>query len=314
MQPEILMVGPMLPQTMQSLEQTYTVHRLWEAPDKPALLAQVGPRIRGIATTGSVGARTEIMAALPRLEVIAVFGVGVDAVDLAQARARGIALSTTPEVLTEDVADLALALMLAVSRRIVQYDAYVRSGQWPKSGEPPLTHKVSRKKAGILGLGRVGKALAQRLAALDMEVSYYDLNPAPHLPYRQAASPLELAQHSDYFIVTAAGGAATRKLVNQEILQAIGPQGYLVNVSRGSIVDEEALVAALKSGALAGAGLDVFASEPHPDPALLEMENVVLQPHMASGTLETRTAMGQLVLANLAAHFAGKPLLTPYVW
>lgn len=310
MKPEVLMIGKLMPQVIQALEEAYTAYRYWEAADKAALLAEVGPRIRGVATTGSQGLRAELMAALPKLEIVAVYGVGLDAVDLAQARARGIPVTTTPDVLTADVADMALALMLAVSRRIVLYDQYVRSGEW-QQGEPPLTRKVSGKKAGILGMGRVGRALAKRLAAMDMEIAYLDVYPDPNLPYRPADSLLELAQHSDYLIVTAAGGEGTRKLVNAEVFSAMGAEAFLINVARGSIVDEEALVEALQKGQIAGAGLDVFANEPNLPEALKAMPKVVLQPHMASGTLETRWAMGDLVIQNLAAHFAGQPLLTP---
>lgn len=311
MKPEILIMGRMMPHVMEALESTYTAHRFWEASDKAALLSEVGPRIRGVATSGSIGLRTEVMAALPKLEVVAVYGVGLDAVDLPQAKLRSISVTTTPDVLTADVADMAVALLLAVSRRIVQYDGYVRAGEWPQKGEPPLTRKVSGKRAGILGMGRVGRALAKRLAAMDMEISYLDVFQDPSLPYRVVNSLQELASSNDYLIVAAAGGEGTRKLVNAEIFAAMPDDSFLINVSRGSILDEEALIAALQSGQIAGAGLDVFYSEPNPLPALLTMPNVVLQPHMASGTLETRRAMGDLVIGNLEAHFAGKPLLTP---
>jgi D-3-phosphoglycerate dehydrogenase len=311
MKPDLLMMGKLMPHVMEALERAYQAHRYWEAPDKAALLSEVGPRIRGVATTGSIGLRTAAMAALPKLEIVSVYGVGLDAVDLAQAKARGIHVTTTPDVLTADVADMGVALLLAVSRRIVAYDAYVRAGEWPKKGEPPLTRKASGKRAGILGMGRVGRALAKRLAALDMGIAYFDVAQDPSLPYRAVGSLRELAASSDYLIITAAGGEATRKLVNSEIFALMPEDSFLINVSRGSIVDEEALVAALQQGQIAGAGLDVFYSEPNPHPALLEMPNVVLQPHMASGTLETRRAMGDLVIDNLAAHFAGQPLLTP---
>lgn len=311
MKPDVLMMGKLMPHVMEALEGAYQTHRYWEAPDKAALLAEIGPRIRGVATTGSIGLRGEVMAALPSLEVVAVYGVGLDAVDLVQAKARDISVTTTPDVLTADVADMAVALLLAVSRRIVPYDAYVRAGEWPQKGEPALTRKASGKRAGVLGMGRVGRAVAQRLAAMDMDIAYLDVFQDPALPYRPANSLLELAAHCDYLIVTAAGGEATRKLVNAEVFAAMPNDAFLINVSRGSVVDEEALVEALKSGQLAGAGLDVFYSEPNPHPELLKMVNVVLQPHMASGTLETRRAMGDLVIGNLEAHFAGKPLLTP---
>jgi hydroxypyruvate reductase len=309
--PEILMIGPMMPQVMTRLESSYQVHRYWEAADKAEFLAQCA-NVRGIATTGSLGASGEIISALPKLELICVYGVGVDAVDLAQAKTRGIPVTTTPDVLTADVADMALALLLAVSRNILPYDAYVRSGDWPNKGEPPLTRTLNGKRAGILGFGRVGKAVAKRLTAMDMTVSYLDPSPEPSMPYRTATTLVDLAKDSDVLIVTAAGGEKTRKLVNEKVLEALGNNGILINVSRGSIVDEDALVRALQNGKIAGAGLDVFANEPKVPEALTTMTNVVLQPHMASGTLETRTAMGELVIGNLEAHFAGQPLLTPY--
>ncbi len=311
MKPEVLMMGKMMPHVMEALEGAYQIHRYWETPDKAALLAQVGPAIRGVATNGAIGLKGELMSALPGLEVIAVYGVGLDAVDLVQAKSRGIPVTTTPDVLTADVADMAVALMLAVSRRIVQYDGYVRAGSWAQKGDPPLTRKVSEKRAGILGMGRVGRALAKRLGAMDMQISYLDVFQDPALPYRAVSNLQELAASNDYLIVTAAGGDGTRRMVNAEIFAAMPPDSFLINVSRGSIVDEEALVEALQQGTIAGAGLDVFYSEPNPLSALLQMPNVVLQPHMASGTLETRRAMGDLVIGNLKAHFSGQPLLTP---
>lgn len=311
MKPEILMMGKMMPHVMEALETSYHVHRYWETPDKAVLLSSIAPRVRAVATNGGIGLRGELMAALPKLELVAVYGVGLDAVDLVQAKERGIFVTTTPDVLTDDVADMALALMLAVSRQIVQYDAYVRSGEWSKKGEPTLTRKVSGKQVGILGMGRVGRALATRLSALSMKIAYLDIYRDIALTHEPIDTLIALAAMSDYLIVTAAGGAQTHKIVNTEVFAAMKPESYLINVSRGSIVDEQALVEALQSGKIAGAGLDVFYSEPNPNPALFTMPNVVLQPHMASGTLESRHAMGDLVIRNLEAHFAGKPLLTP---
>jgi hydroxypyruvate reductase len=311
MKEELLMMGKMMPHIMETLATNYQVHRYWEAPDKAALLSSIAPRVRAVATNGGLGLRGELMAALPKLELVAVYGVGLDAVDLLQAKERGISVTTTPDVLTEDVADMALALMLAVSRQIVQYDAYVRSGDWSNKGEPPLTRKVSGKQVGILGMGRVGRALATRLSALSMKIAYLDIHRDIALTHEPIDTLITLAAMSDYLVVTAAGGAHTHKIVNAEVFAAMKPESYLINVSRGSIVDEEALVEALQQSKIAGAGLDVFYSEPNPNPALFAMPNVVLQPHMASGTLESRYAMGDLVIRNLEAHFAGKPLLTP---
>jgi hydroxypyruvate reductase len=309
MKPEILIVGPMMPQLMVALERDYIVHRLWEAPDRDALLEKIGPNVKAIATNGGLGASGSLINALPNLEIIAVFGVGVDAIDLSLAKKRGIPVATTQGVLTEDVADMALALLLATARQIVVGDQYVRAGQWPR-GEMALTRRVNGKRVGILGLGRIGKAVAKRLEALNMKISYSGRNELD-LPYAYYAEPVKMAGDVEFFVVTSAGGNATRKIVNRPVLEALGPNGILINVSRGSVVDEEALIHALKEGKLGGAGLDVFASEPNVPEELKSMPNVVLQPHHASGTIETRSAMGDLVARNLEAHFAGKPLLTP---
>jgi hydroxypyruvate reductase len=310
MKPEILMVGPLMPACMAALEREYTVQRLWQAPEPDAFLKQIGSRARAIVTNGALGASASLIEALPRLEVIVSYGAGVDAIDLPLAKKRGIPVTTTPDVLTEDVADMALALLLATSRRIVAADQYVRSGQWA-GGEMALTRRVSGKSIGILGLGRVGRALAKRAEAMNMIISYADRQ-AVDVAYAFYPELAKMAANADFLVVTAAGGAGTRKAINRAVLEALGPEGILVNVARGSIVDEEALVQALKEGKLGGAGLDVFAREPHLPEELKSMPNVVLQPHHASGTVETRSAMADLVVRNLEAHFAGKPLLTPF--
>jgi hydroxypyruvate reductase len=310
MKPEILMVGPMMPQLMAALERDYIVHRLWEAPERDALLKKIGSNVKAIATNGALGASGSLINALPNLEIIALYGVGVDAIDLSLAKKRGIPVTTTPDVLTEDVADMALALLLATARRIVTGDQYVRTGQWAR-GEMALTRRVNGKRVGILGLGRVGKALAKRLEALNMKISYTNRKELD-VPYAYYRDLVKMAGDVDFLVVTAAGGDATRKIVNRPVLEALGPNGILINVSRGSIVDEKALIHAIKEGNLGGAGLDVFASEPNVPEELKSMPNVVLLPHHASGTIETRSAMGDLVARNLEAHFAGKPLLTPF--
>lgn len=310
MKPEILMVGPMMPQLMAALERDYIVHRLWEAPERDAFLEQIGSKVKAIATNGALGASGSLINALPNLEIIALYGVGVDAIDLSLAKKRGIPVTTTPDVLTEDVADMALALLLATARRIVVGDQYIRTGQWAR-GEMALTRRVNGKRVGILGLGRVGKALAKRLEALNMKISYTNRKELD-VPYAYYRDLVKMAGDVDFLVVTAAGGDATRKIVSRPVLEALGPNGILINVSRGSIVDEKALIHAIKEGNLGGAGLDVFASEPNVPDELKSMPNVVLQPHHASGTIETRSAMGDLVARNLEAHFAGKPLLTPF--
>ena len=311
MKPEILMVGPLTPACMDALERGYTVHRLWQAPDPDAFLKQIGPAVRAIVTNGARGASASLIQALPRVEVIVSYGVGTDAIDLALAKARGIPVTTTPDVLTEDVADMALALLLATSRRIVAGDQYVRGGRWESAGEMALTRRVSGKAIGIFGLGRVGRALARRAEAMNMKISYTDRQDLG-VPYAFYPDVTRLAAGVDFLVITAAGGDSTRAAVDRAVLEALGPEGILVNVARGSIVDEEALIQALQEGRLGGAGLNVFAREPHVPEALKSTPNVVLQPHHASGTVETRAAMGDLVIRNLEAHFAGKPLLTHF--
>ena len=309
--PELLITAPMMPFVMEALEQGFVTHRLWKQADRAEYLRAHGTNIRGVATNGGVGLKPEVMAALPKLEVVAIYGVGLDAIDLTECARRSIVVSSTPGVLTNDVADQGLALLLAVARRVAYGDRYVRAGEWAKAGEMLLTTRLGGKKAGIVGLGRVGQAMARRLVALDMTVLYTDRSPNPELPYRHVPGLLELAAQVDVLIVAAAGGEGTRAIVNAAVLEALGAGGILINVSRGSIVDEGALVAALQAGKLGGAGLDVFASEPNVPPELLGMDQVVLAPHAASGTRESRREMGELVLANLSAHFAGGPLPTP---
>jgi lactate dehydrogenase-like 2-hydroxyacid dehydrogenase len=312
MKPAILLIEPMMENIEAALDQAYEVHRLFRANDRAALLAEVGPHVRGIATGGGGGAPRDVVDALPKLEIIAINGIGTDAVDLVHARERGIRVTTTPDVLTDDVADLGIALWLAASRQLCAGDRYVRAGNWGRQGLP-LARKASGKRLGILGMGRIGRAIARRAAAFDTQIAYTDIRAFDDLPYRFVPSLAELATGSDVLIVAASGGPQSRGIVSASVLDALGPKGILVNVARGTVVDEPALVAALRDGRLGGAGLDVFLDEPRVPEALWTMDNVVLQPHRASATIETRTAMGDLVLANLAAHFAGKEPVTPVV-
>jgi len=240
MKPEILVLAPLMPACMTALEREYTVHRLWQASDRDALLSRIGPDVRAIVTNGATGASASLINALPRAEIIACFGVGVDAIDLPLAKKRGIPVTNTPEVLTEDVADMALALLLATSRQILVGDQYVRSGQWGR-GEMALTHRVSGKSVGIFGLGRVGRAFAQRVAAMHMQISYTNRRKID-VPYTFYPEVLKMAAAVDFLVITATGGDGTRKAVNRAVLEALGPDGILINVARGSIVDEESLV------------------------------------------------------------------------
>lgn len=312
--PHILQVGPYPEWDQVPLDTAYHAHRYFEAADKAAFLAEHGPKIRGIATRGELGANAAMIAACPKLEIISVYGVGYDAVDLDACRARGIRVTNTPDVLTNDVADLGVAMMLVQSRGIIGAEAWVRDGSWAAKGLYPLQRKVWGKRAGVLGLGRIGFEVAKRLAGFDMEIAYSSRAPKPEAEARGwdfIADPVALAARSDFLFVSLAASAATRHIVNAKVIEALGPEGMLINISRASNIDENALLDALESGRLGSAALDVFEGEPKLNPRFLSLPNVLLQPHHASGTFETRKAMGQLVRDNLAAHFAGKPLPTP---
>ncbi len=310
--PVLLMTGVFPLWDMEALAQDYELLRLFEADNKADFLAEHGQQIRAIATRGDLGASADLMRQLPNLEVVSVFGVGTDAVDLVHARGHSIKVTNTPDVLTDDVADIAVALLLAAARKIPQGDQLVRSGAWPSAGLPLVT-KVSGKKVGIAGMGRIGIATAKRLAAFDCEISYFSRNAKTELPYRHVTSLIELAQSCEFLVVTLSGGDGTKNIINADVLSALGPDGILVNVSRGSTVDENALIKVLEEKTIKAAGLDVFWNEPNIDQRFFTLENVALHPHHASGTVETRKAMGQLVRDNLAAHFAGKALITPVV-
>ncbi len=309
--PHILQVGSYPEWDQMPLEAAYNVHRYFEAADPAAFLAQVGPGVQAIATRGDLGAPTSMIAACPNLKIVAVYGVGYDAVDLAQCRARGIAVTNTPGVLDGDCADLAVAMMLALTRNLVQAEAWVRDGTWSRQGFP-LQRRAWGKRAGILGMGRIGAEVATRLQGFGMQIAYSARSAKP-VPHDFIPDPVALAARSDFLFVTASATAETRHVVNAAVLAALGPQGALINISRAGNIDETALLNALESGRLGGAALDVFEGEPNLNPRFLALENVVLQPHHASGTYETRQAMGQLMRANLTAHFAGQPLLTPVI-
>jgi lactate dehydrogenase-like 2-hydroxyacid dehydrogenase len=252
-----------------------------------------------------------MIAACPKLEVISVYGVGFDAVDLDACRARGIRVTNTPDVLTNDVADLGVAMMLVQSRGMIGAETWVRDGSWAAKGLYPLKRRVWGRKAGVLGLGRIGYEVAKRLVGFDMDIAYSDVAPKDFAKdWEFLADPVSLAARSDFLFVTLAASAATRHIVGAEVIEALGPEGMLINISRASNIDEAALLDALQTGKLGSAALDVFEGEPKLDLRFLTLPNVLLQPHHASGTVETRQAMGKLVRDNLAAHFAGKPLLT----
>jgi lactate dehydrogenase-like 2-hydroxyacid dehydrogenase len=306
---DVLTAARLWPPMMEALHGAFRVHDRTHQED-PAAFAAIAPRIRAIAASGESKVPRELIAQLPALEIVSVFGVGYDGIDVAAARERGIAVTHTPNVLNDEVADLAMALVLAVSRRLVEADRYVRTGAWAK-GPMPLARKVSGARMGIVGLGRIGNAIARRAEAFGMSIAYTARTEKADAPYPYFATAEALAREVDFLVVITPGGAATRKLIDAKVLAALGKKGYLVNVARGSVVDEPALVEALRAGTIAGAGLDVFENEPNVPAELLALDNVVLTPHVGSATWQTRQAMADLSFGNLQAHFAGKPLLSP---
>jgi lactate dehydrogenase-like 2-hydroxyacid dehydrogenase len=308
--PSVLALGPYPQWDMDALDATYVIHRWWEISDRAAFLVGKGRLIRAIATRGELGASADLIGALPNLEIISCYGVGTDAIDLVAAWNRKIQVTNTPDVLTGDVADLAIGLALSLMRCIPAADAFVRSGAWAR-GNMDLVTRLYGKRVGVVGFGRIGTTVAKRLSGFDVEIGYFDVAARAGVSHSYFNDVVKLAEWSDVLVVTLAGLPSTQKIVNARVFEALGREGYFVNVSRGSVVDEPALLDALKSHQIAGAALDVFWNEPNIDPRFLTLDNVVLQPHHASGTVETRKAMGQLVRDNLAAHFSGRPLLTP---
>jgi lactate dehydrogenase-like 2-hydroxyacid dehydrogenase len=305
----VLQVGPLKPSLAQTLRDDYAAYVL---PDEPAeFLGAHGDEITAVVTSGRTGVDAELMSALPNLGAVVNFGVGYDTTDVDAAAARGVLVSNTPDVLTDCVADTAVGLTIDVMRQFSAADRYVRAGRWPVEGNYPLTRQVSNTRVGIIGLGRIGSAIALRLSAFGCVISYHNRHVVEGSPYSYVGSPLELARGVDVLIVAAAGGSGTQGLVSRSVIEALGADGYLVNIARGSVVDEEALVSALADGRLAGAGLDVFADEPQVPEALLAMDNVVLLPHVASGTEQTRAAMEELTLRNLDSFLESGRLVTP---
>ena len=307
--PDVIVTAPLPPFLYDPLRADYRCHDYYQSSHKPGLLAAEGQKIRGLVQGGGTVTPTELLDQLPTLEIISVFGVGYDGVPVDYCRKRGLKVTNTPDVLTDDVADVAVGLVLMTGRGFAKAERFVRSGEWEKKG-PELTTKLGGRTAGILGLGRIGKAIGQRLEAMGMKIAYTGRKAQPGVHYRFVPDLKALAAQSDFLIVACPGGPATKNLVNADVLAALGSKGTVVNIARGSIIDEPALVAALQAGTIKGAGLDVFADEPHVPKPLLAMDNVVLLPHVGSATNETRKAMGDLCKANLDAWFAGKPLLT----
>ncbi len=307
----ILLVNDFHPETLSRLEAQYDTCRLWEAGDttaQRALIRRIAPHCHAAAT--AAWRCSPLVYELPNLEILACFGVGTDGIDFSVTREQAISVTNTPGVLDDAVADLAMALVLATHRNLITADRYVRDGKWEKAPFP-FSRSLAGRTLGIVGLGAIGREIALRALPSKMTIAYHNRQPDPALPYRYYDSLEALATDADVLLSMLPGGDATDRLIDEPVLRALGPDGIFINVGRGSTVDETALIAALATGRIAGAGLDVYRDEPRVPEALRLMNNVVLFPHIGSATVETRRAMGQLVIDNLAAYFDGRPLLTP---
>jgi hypothetical protein len=310
---DVLLIGQERPYLVGELTKAFTIHK---AADQDAvgdgLLRELAPSLRLVAVSGHpAGINGDLMQKLPKLEIVSSFGVGYDNVDAKYAAGHGIIVTNTPNVLNEEVADTALGLLLATVRELPQAERHVRAGKWPTQGDYRLTPSLRDRTVGLIGMGRIGKAIARRLDAMQVPVVYHTRRPQADVPYRHYTNLAEMARDADVLLAIVPGGAATRHMVDAEVLKALGPDGILINMARGSVVDEQALIAALQNGAIFSAGLDVFANEPHVPAELMALENVVLLPHVGSASIATRRAMEQLVVDNLLAWIAGKPPLSP---
>ncbi len=312
MKKTLLVLHSLLSAEMEQLESHFSLIRLYKEPDPEAAIRENKDNIVGIISNHTTPVKKPLIEVLPNLEIISNFAVGVDNIDLKLAADRGIAVTYTPDVLSDETADTGMALLLAVAKRVVEGDMFVRVGRWRQGGRFPLGSSLKNKTIGIVGLGRIGKSVARKAAAFDMTVLYQGRNEQPDQPYEYVADLMEIATRSDYLMLTCPGGAATQNIINLDILQALGSKGFLINIARGSVVNEEDLLIALSNKNIAGAGLDVYSSEPDVPEALMKMDNVVLLPHIGSATFETRTMMGQLVVKNILAYFNAEPLLSEY--
>jgi lactate dehydrogenase-like 2-hydroxyacid dehydrogenase len=307
---DVLLVKALIPDAMQALDAAFTLHRLDQATDRAAFLEAVGPRIRGVAVGGQASVDVALYDKLPNLEIVSNFGVGYDSVDVAEAARRGVVVTNTPDVLTDEVADLAVGLLLATIRQIPQTDRYLRAGHWSK-GAFPLTATLRGRTIGILGLGRIGRGIARRFEGFDVRIAYHGRRRQDDVAYTYFASLIEMAKAVDVLMVVAPGTEETRNVVDAAVLKALGPEGIVINVARGSLIDESALIDALTTGTIHSAGLDVFANEPHVPAALAALDHVVLLPHIGTASVHTRRMMGALMVDNLVSWFAGKGPLTP---
>lgn len=312
--PVLLQTGTMLALIERETAGPFDVKRLHDAKDREAFIAEIGPSVRAVVTGGHTGVKTDdaLMARLPNLKIIANFGVGYDSVDVAAAARRGIVITNTPDVLTEEVADTSIGLMIMTVRELSAAERYLRQGRWAKEGDYRLTPASLRnRKLGIAGMGRIGQAIARRAAAFDMPISYFARSKRPELSFTFFGDLVEMARAVDILMVITPGGPATRNLIDAKVLAALGPNGILINMARGSVVDEAALIAALRNGTIMAAGLDVFMNEPNINPELMTLPNTVLLPHVGSASMHTRDQMGQLVVDNLVAFSKGQPPTTP---
>jgi len=308
--PDLILTGPMMALIEEQAAQLFTVHRLAKAKDRNALISEIAPRIRAIATAGHFPVNGALMEKLPKLEIVANFGVGYDSVDAKWAGEHGIIVTNTPDVLNEEVADTTLALLLQTVRQLPQSERYLRAGKWLEKPFP-LSPTLRDRTIGIVGMGRIGKAIARRIEAFGVPIVYHSRKPAAGVAYKHYSNLVAMARDVDVLIVIVPGGPGTKNMINAEVLKALGPNGILINVARGSVVDEPALIEALKSKTILSAGLDVFADEPRVPQELIEMDHVVLLPHVGSASHHTRRAMGQLLVDNLASWAKGAGPLTP---
>ncbi|MEM1300525.1 MAG: 2-hydroxyacid dehydrogenase [Pseudomonadota bacterium] len=311
MSPEILVPGPILESVHTALDEVFTVHRLWEADDRRAKLAEIGSRIQGIATMGKCDAA--LMEACPNLQIVSSFGVGYDGVNVAHAKTKNIRVSNTPDVLNDAVAEMTFALMISLCRKVPQAERYMKAGCWVAEGDYAFTGELTGATVGVLGLGRIGKEFAARCQAFKMRVVYHGRNEQAYLPYTYYGDLEAMARDVDWLVCIAPGGAGTKGIISRKVLEALGSKGALVSIGRGTSIDQAAMVEMLQSGTLGGAALDVFEDEPNVPEELFDLDSVVLSPHQGSATHKTRWAMGDLVVRNLKAHFAGEPLISPVV-
>lgn len=298
---------------VNQLENDFEIIKLFEENDKEAVIERVKGDVVAINCTVGQFITRELIEKLPNLEIVATFSVGFDHIDLQAAKEHGVKVTNTPDVLSAETADTGMALLLATARQIAYADKYVRAGKWEKNADPSLGNSLTNKKVGIVGLGGIGQKVAKRCEGFEMEVVYHGPREKKDQPYPYYSDLVKMASDCDYLMLTCPGGEATKNLVNADVLKALGPEGMLINISRGSVVDQPVLIEALQNGTIKAAGLDVFHDEPNVPQTLMDMDNVVLLPHIGSATVETRTAMGQLVVDNIKAHIKGEPLLTEVI-